>query len=898
MASLPPFIINGWRLQQGEEGRARAAKQLKDFTTSSLAETFMTFQLEKHFTTPNRSVSAPSLAIIAVGKVLETLENSGDVAADVKTIAESLSSITLRQLLNDPRTPYQLLRTFLTLPQTLVAKNRRIVDVDEAVLRNEHYMRSRDSNRDGRYLVALEDLSKILANPSQNPGTLSFTRKEAPKGGLEILDELRRRELTIQPDSASFCKVFERITHGVLRGLDWSNVLVAGGMALTTLLHTDLSKDDDRAVRDPDIDLYIYGLGPEDANRKVEEVHDAWVRNLPATVHAKLVVKNAKTINLLSSYPHRRIQIVLKLLPSPTDVLLNFDLDACAIGFDGSRVLMLPRCARAIETGYSVFTMDLVWGHHLGDRRASQENRIFKYADRGFGLRILPSYGRSLEEDNLKAAVFKNAQSPASTDNMSEDEDDEAWSQGTWRWYQRDRKPYGRSEPGLKTMKRIAYLGQDFVHRFYFGATPLAISQERYDRQRDLGDPNKAGAEHIINQDREAKWLEVFRQTDIDNTIRGEANDRRRALDEPLEGPLMSLADLDSHEMHRGLPDGRRGLGNFEIFMRHCEAWRLHARGEATLDILDSQTSMAYDPETYDDIPTYVWDEDFRIDDFERTIESYNNGLWANVRKAICGKLGIPTRINGYRDYSTRRIRRQVCGPDLATVQEKQITIPVIVPWALEDYLLSTLPQQYEDIPSHFTDFKPLIPIHDATKYDPSTAILLSLQDTASESGNFRYWVITNESMWAQQHRVLDEIAELMWSLFHWFNQVSGTDGVMGATRMRTDNSACRWHLARSFRRRIVLPEVSDHSSVTMKSGLPSLRETLLFRPWAFASPIMPDRTFADEDGEGFHDLFKDERVLYPFPDDLFWHASDEGTWDEEAIPSWTDPSAGLMAVD
>lgn len=647
MASLPPFIINGWRLQQGEEGRARAAKQLKDFTTSSLAETFMTFQLEKHFTTPNRSVSAPSLAIIAVGKVLETLENSGDVAADVKTIAESLSSITLRQLLNDPRTPYQLLRTFLTLPQTLVAKNRRIVDVDEAVLRNEHYMRSRDSNRDGRYLVALEDLSKILANPSQNPGTLSFTRKEAPKGGLEILDELRRRELTIQPDSASFCKVFERITHGVLRGLDWSNVLVAGGMALTTLLHTDLSKDDDRAVRDPDIDLYIYGLGPEDANRKVEEVHDAWVRNLPATVHAKLVVKNAKTINLLSSYPHRRIQIVLKLLPSPTDVLLNFDLDACAIGFDGSRVLMLPRCARAIETGYSVFTMDLVWGHHLGDRRASQENRIFKYADRGFGLRILPSYGRSLEEDNLKAAVFKNAQSPASTDNMSEDEDDEAWSQGTWRWYQRDRKPYGRSEPGLKTMKRIAYLGQDFVHRFYFGATPLAISQERYDRQRDLGDPNKAGAEHIINQDREAKWLEVFRQTDIDNTIRGEANDRRRALDEPLEGPLMSLADLDSHEMHRGLPDGRRGLGNFEIFMRHCEAWRLHARGEATLDILDSQTSMAYDPETYDDIPTYVWDEDFRIDDFERTIESYNNGLWANVRKAICGKLGIPTRING-----------------------------------------------------------------------------------------------------------------------------------------------------------------------------------------------------------------------------------------------------------
>ena len=225
-------------------------------------------------------------------------------------------------------------------------------------------------------------------------------------------------------------------------------------------------------------------------------------------------------------------------------------------------------------------------------------------------------------------------------------------------------------------------------------------------------------------------------------------------------------------------------------------------------------------------------------------------------------------------------------------MQEKQITIPVIVPWALEDYLLSTLPQQYGDIPSHFTDFKPLIPVHDPSKYDPSTAILPSLQDTVSESGNLRYWVITNESMWAQQHRILDETAELMWSLFHWLNQV-GED--VTTRRIRTDHPTCKWHLARSFRRRIVLPEVPDHSAaaVAMKSGLPSLRETLLFRPWVFSSPITPDRTF-NANEVGGHELFDDSCVLYPFPDDLFWHASDEGTWDEGGVPSWTDP----LAVD
>lgn len=653
MASLPPFILNSWRLRQGEEGRAKAAEQLKEFTTSALAETFMDFQLDKQFATPDRSVFAPSLASVAVGKILETLQNSDDLAADVKTVAESLSSTTFRQLLDDPRTPYQLLRTFLKLPQSLATKDRRILDVDGAVLRNERYVRSRVSNGDGRYLVSLEDLSKILVKASPNSKSLSFTRKDPPKGGLEILDEYREQELTIQSSSATFCKVFERISNGVLRGLDWSNVLVAGGMALTTLLHTDPSMDNERAVRDPDIDLYIYGLGPEDANRKVEEVHDTWVRNLPATAQARLVVKTAKTINLLSSYPNRRIQIILKLLPTPTDVLLNFDLDACAIGFDGSRVLMLPRCARAIETGYSVFTMDLVWGHHLGDRRASQEIRIFKYAKRGFGLRILPSYGRSLEEDTLEAAVFKTAQSKTSAEKTVDDEDNEAWTQGTWHWSQRDRKPYGSSEPGLKTLKRIAYLGQDFVHRFYFGATPLAISEERYLRQRDLGDPNKAGAEHVINQDREDEWLQLFNVTDLNSRIITESNDRRRALNEPSFGPLIRLADLDTQEMHRGLPDGPRGLGNFEIFMRHCEAWRLHARGEATLDLPDSQTSIAYDADTYDHIPTYVWDEEFRIHELEGAIEHYNNILWANVRAAICGKLGIPTRVNGCESHSS-----------------------------------------------------------------------------------------------------------------------------------------------------------------------------------------------------------------------------------------------------
>ena len=635
MASLPPFILNGWRLQSGEERRAKAAQQLKDFTTSSLAEAMMKFQLDRHFNTPERSTSAPSLAYLAVGTILDTLAISDDLEDEMKTVAKYLNSTILRQLLDDPRTPYQLLRKFLTLPETLAAKDRRSVDVDEAVLRNERYVRSRDSNQDGRYLVSLEDLLEVLSGVPQDDRSVSFKRKDPPKGGLEFLDAVRKRELSIQPSSSSFCKVFERITRGVLRGLDWSNVFVAGGMALTTLLHTDPSKDDDRAVRDPDIDIYIYGLGPEDANRKVEEIHDIWVRNLPATAQ-RLVVKSTKTINLLSNYPHRRLQIVLKLQAAPTDVLLNFDLDVCAIGFDGSRVLMLPRCARAIETGYSVFTMDLVWGHHLSERRASQEVRIFKYADRGFGLRILPSYVQSLEVGDLEAAVFKNFQSPASAENHIDDADPKAWT-----WSQRDRKPFGNSEPGLKTLKRIAYLGQDFIRRFVFGATPLTISQEEYKRQIDLRDPSKRGTEHVVDQVRQDEWQKLFDQSARYQRELEAHNERKRALGEDLEKYDICLATLDTSGIHRGLPDGRRGLGNFEIFMRHCEVWRLHALGQARLIGPANTTSLAYDPRTYNDFPDYPWDEHFSIDALETEIERDNNKLWSNVKKAICYKLGI-----------------------------------------------------------------------------------------------------------------------------------------------------------------------------------------------------------------------------------------------------------------
>src|SRR5262249_8033364 len=136
----------------------------------------------------------------------------------------------------------------------------------------------------------------------------------------------------------------------------------------------------------------------------------------------------------------------------------------CAICWNGTNVLMLPRCARAIETGYSVFASDIIHGHYLGDRRATQETRVFKYADKGFGILFL---SRLLEETKVD---FRKRY------DLYQDE------------------PLSKKYPvmtGKKAIMRIAYLARDYVHRFYIGPTEATPLTDLWGRLMDDDDPDE-----------------------------------------------------------------------------------------------------------------------------------------------------------------------------------------------------------------------------------------------------------------------------------------------------------------------------------------------------------------------------------------------------------------------
>ena len=216
---------------------------------------------------------------------------------------------------------------------------------------------------------------------------------------------------------------------------------------------------------------------------------------------------------------------------------------------------------------------------------------------------------------------------------------------------------------------------------------------------------------------------------------------------------------------------------------------------------------------------------------------------------------------------------------------EKQITIPLVIPYDLENFIINDIPQTYPDLPQRDTNGPLLIPVHKTASHTPA-AILPPLVETASEDGSLRYWVISNENMWACQRYAMDEVFEVFWALFHCFS----------ASQFSLSHPDVVWSMARMFRRRILLPEsssssTSSESSMFSNNGLTD-RESRLFRAWVFAVPCLSHRSFKPSHtgsaGERKEDKYGH---LLAIPDEMFWKDGDEGNWNGLDIPQWIDVS-------
>ena len=190
--------------------------------------------------------------------------------------------------------------------------------------------------------------------------------------------------------------------------------------------------------------------------------------------------------------------------------------------------------------------------------------------------------------------------------------------------------------------------------------------------------------------------------------------------------------------------------------------------------------------------------ENTESEDESGPIGSINDTQFECLKLAISDRLGNGYQPFGYRNYLTRRIRCVVEFHSVEEMWDKQLTTPLCVPWDLETRVIPKILER--------TDFQledMLIPVHDPTKLDPTTAILPPMYDTKNERGNLRYLLLKEEFAFKRQHRVIDELYAVLGNLHKWWI-ASGWNGneEVRDFQYRTDVKECVYYLAERCIRR------------------------------------------------------------------------------------------------
>jgi hypothetical protein len=186
----------------------------------------------------------------------------------------------------------------------------------------------------------------------------------------------------------------------------WKNILIAGGSVCQTLLGINFLTD---------IDIFLYGLTPEEATIKAKSV----IRTIKnrIMVPAEYFRKNIFTLgkNCLSYYAEMyldgiptgvigSVQVILRTYHSISAILHGFDLGSSAVGFDGRQVYF---------TSLSQFSYRNMVNMVNPERRSpTYENRLIKYLGRGFAI-VMPDFDpRKIKTKNLDLGVHEYCELP------------------------------------------------------------------------------------------------------------------------------------------------------------------------------------------------------------------------------------------------------------------------------------------------------------------------------------------------------------------------------------------------------------------------------------------------------------------------------------------------------
>eukprot|EP00708_Paratrimastix_pyriformis_P002063 GAFH01000801.1.p1 GENE.GAFH01000801.1~~GAFH01000801.1.p1 ORF type:complete len:916 (-),score=370.20 GAFH01000801.1:143-2854(-) len=224
------------------------------------------------------------------------------------------------------------------------------------------------------------DLVRVFDDPT-------VLQRRAPKFRVPLLLQYPNTTFDVVTNKDTFMNRFHATHGGALDGMDWSNMVVAGGSVLMSLIITPPSA---RQRSDPDavalefvndVDIFLYGLDPDQAMRKIKAI-EAFLRKKQEEMHPEGEFLVVRTHHALTFQPEGmpKVQVILRLYQSPSEVLYGFDIDCVSVLYDGQDVWAMPRALRAIQTHCNLFD--------LGRVNITFNQRIVKYARRGFALAV------------------------------------------------------------------------------------------------------------------------------------------------------------------------------------------------------------------------------------------------------------------------------------------------------------------------------------------------------------------------------------------------------------------------------------------------------------------------------------------------------------------------------
>ncbi|KAH9180206.1 hypothetical protein EDB89DRAFT_2061917 [Lactarius sanguifluus] len=245
----------------------------------------------------------------------------------------------------------------------------------------------------------LSDIHVGLVDVFAAPSDIRTTRARAVKDDADrdaqhimaLPSSLRREEGSpaMVESLGTFKKNWSIFTENSLSQLtDWSNAATGSKRAMRKYFH-------EKAFPSSDVDIFLYGLTVDEAERKIITIYEAVRDSVPWDVTC---VRTKHTVSIHSQYPYRNIQIVLRLYSSPAEILAGFDVDAPCCAYDSDRVWANPRAIVSMMRQSN--TVDMT------RRSPSYEIRLAKYSSRGFEV-----YVPGLKRDEIDPTIYERAES-------------------------------------------------------------------------------------------------------------------------------------------------------------------------------------------------------------------------------------------------------------------------------------------------------------------------------------------------------------------------------------------------------------------------------------------------------------------------------------------------------